>query len=171
MNRSATSKRAACLAVTWALLSAPLGGLHAEPAAQATPEASTPDLGTENTVAPNPEPDDDAREAGAKPEPKAPEELGDYDPEMPSQPMTPGEPAFEEGTPVAMNPAAEAATKTYDVVVTRPLGFVSLLLGFTFFSISAPFVAATPGTDIPTSWDLFVLSRWDYTFVRPLGEL
>ena len=156
MNRSATSKRAACLAVTWALLSAPLGGLHAEPAAQATPEASTPDLGTENTIAPNP---------------KAPEELGDYDPEMPSQPMTPGEPAFEEGTPVAMNPAAEAATKTYDVVVTRPLGFVSLLLGFTFFSISAPFIAVTPAVNFPTAWDLFVVSRWDYTFVRPLGDL
>ena len=70
-----------------------------------------------------------------------------------------------------MNPAAEAATKTYDVVVTRPLGFVSLLLGFTFFSISAPLIAVTPAVNFPTAWDLFVVSRWDYTFVRPLGDL
>ena len=74
-------------------------------------------------------------------------------------------------TPGPVSPAAGAATKAFDVIVTRPLGLCSLVLGFTFFSITAPFVAATPGTDIPASWDLFVLSRWDYTFVRPLGEL
>ena len=73
--------------------------------------------------------------------------------------------------PKPPHPAADAATKAFDIVVTRPLGLCSLILGFTFFSISAPIVAVTPAVNIPTSWDLFVLSRWDYTFVRPLGEL
>ena len=73
--------------------------------------------------------------------------------------------------PELPHPAADAATKAFDIVVTRPLGLCSLILGFTFFSISAPIVVVTPAINIPTSWDLFVLSRWDYTFVRPLGEL
>ncbi|MFP8874782.1 MAG: hypothetical protein VCB42_09700 [Myxococcota bacterium] len=103
--------------------------------------------------------------------------------EQAPRPEGPAEPSAEASAPEAAasgdppetpGPAAApagAATKAFDVIVTRPLGLCSLVLGFTFFSITAPFVAATPGTDIPASWDLFVLSRWDYTFVRPLGEL
>ena len=157
--------------VTVALLCTPLGALHAEPTStQVVPEAPEPKPGTANTIAPNPEPAETS-ETGTKAEQKASEELGDYNPEMPSQPMTPDEAGFDEGAPVATNPATEAATKTFDVVVTRPMGFLSLLLGFTFFSISAPFIAVTPAVNFPTAWDLFVVSRWDYTFVRPLGEL
>lgn len=104
-------------------------------------------------------------------EEQAPRANGPEGPAEPSDEASAAEAAAPAEALETPEPAPHAATKAFDVIVTRPLGLCSLLLGFTFFSISAPFVAATPGTDIPTSWDLFVLSRWDYTFARPLGEL
>jgi hypothetical protein len=56
-----------------------------------------------------------------------------------------------------------------DVVVLRPFGTLSTIGGFMFFAATAPFVA--PTGRIATSWDIFVYGSYDYTFVRPLGEI
>ena len=129
----------------------------------ATGQGQTEPTATDSSLEEQAAPSEGSEESGGPQGLEGPAEPSDEAPA--AEAAAPAEPLE---TP---EPTANAATKAFDVIVTRPLGFCSLLLGFTFFSISAPFVAATPGTDIPTSWDLFVLSRWDYTFVRPLGEL
>ena len=58
---------------------------------------------------------------------------------------------------------------TLDVALLRPLGAISTVVGFGFFLVSAPFVA--PAERLETTWDIFVFGSYDYTFVRPLGEL
>jgi hypothetical protein len=59
--------------------------------------------------------------------------------------------------------------KALDAALVRPLGAGATAVGFAFFVISVPLVAASGG--IRDSWDLFVMGPFDYTFVRPLGEL
>jgi len=56
-----------------------------------------------------------------------------------------------------------------DVTLLRPLGALSLVAGSAFFLASLPFVA--PSQRIETTWDIFVYSAYDYTVMRPLGEL
>jgi hypothetical protein len=82
------------------------------------------------------------------------------------------EPAAEE------TEAAEAETesawssvgiKVFDVAVVRPLGAVATVTGLAFFAISAPLVA--PSGNIPVAWEVFFLGPYEYTFVRPLGDL
>jgi hypothetical protein len=58
---------------------------------------------------------------------------------------------------------------TLDVAVLRPLGTLSTIGGVAFFVATAPITAPTGGLE--TSWDVFVYGSYDYTFVRPLGEL
>jgi len=63
----------------------------------------------------------------------------------------------------------QVGASTLDVVMLRPLGVVSTVAGFVFFLCSAPFVA--PSGRLGTTWDIFVFDSYDYTFVRPLGEV
>lgn len=56
-----------------------------------------------------------------------------------------------------------------DVTLLRPLGALSMVAGSVFFLASLPFVA--PSQRIETTWDIFVYSAYDYTVIRPLGEL
>ncbi len=73
-------------------------------------------------------------------------------------------PAFEQATDWQL-----VGLSALDAVVLRPVGTLSTLGGFAIFLASAPFVA--PTGRIETSWDLFVYGAYDYTFVRPLGEV
>jgi hypothetical protein len=52
--------------------------------------------------------------------------------------------------------------------VLRPFGAGAAVVGMAGFLISVPLTA--PGGNIANSWDLFVMSPFDYTFVRPLGD-
>lgn len=63
----------------------------------------------------------------------------------------------------------EAGLTVLDVVVLRPLGTLSTLGGLLFFVGSAPLIA--PTGRLETTWDIFVFNSYDYTFVRPIGEL
>ena len=63
----------------------------------------------------------------------------------------------------------EAGLTALDVVVLRPLGTLSTLGGLVFFVGSAPLVA--PTGRLETTWDIFVFNSYDYTFLRPIGEL
>ena len=56
-----------------------------------------------------------------------------------------------------------------DAVIVRPLGAVATVTGLAFFAISAPLVA--PSGNIPVAWEVFFLGPYEYTFVRPLGDL
>jgi hypothetical protein len=63
----------------------------------------------------------------------------------------------------------QVGATTLDVAMLRPLGVLSTVAGFVFFLASAPFVA--PSERLETTWDIFVFGSYDYTFVRPVGEL
>ena len=64
---------------------------------------------------------------------------------------------------------SEIGIKVLDAAVVRPLGAVATVTGLVFFAISAPLVA--PSGNIPVAWEVFFLGPYEYTFVRPLGDL
>jgi hypothetical protein len=68
----------------------------------------------------------------------------------------------------AMSPWEEIGGKVFDALVLRPFGAGAAVVGMAGFLISVPLTA--PGGNIANSWDLFVMSPFDYTFVRPLGD-
>ena len=55
-----------------------------------------------------------------------------------------------------------------DAIIARPLGIVSIVLGFGFFVISAPFSAL--GGNIGDAWRTMVVWPAKFTFARPLGD-
>lgn len=61
-----------------------------------------------------------------------------------------------------------AAAMTGDVIVARPIGVVSVVLGFGLFVISSPFSAL--GGNIGNAWGILVVKPTKFTFVRPLGD-
>lgn len=62
-----------------------------------------------------------------------------------------------------------AAAMAGDAVVGRPLGLVSLVLGFAVFIVSSPFSAL--GGNIGDAWGTLVVNPAKFTFARPLGEI
>jgi hypothetical protein len=69
---------------------------------------------------------------------------------------------------LSLDSQISAAAMAGDAVVARPLGLVSLALGFGLFVISSPFSAL--GGNIGDSWGTLVAKPAKFTFVRPLGE-
>ena len=61
-----------------------------------------------------------------------------------------------------------SASMAGDAVLIRPLGFVSLTLGFGLFVVSSPFSAL--GGNIGDAWGTLVAKPAKFTFVRPLGK-
>lgn len=57
---------------------------------------------------------------------------------------------------------------TFDLMIARPVGFVSLALGASIFVVSLPFAVATGSAD--NTADALVAKPYDFTFVRDLGE-
>jgi hypothetical protein len=55
-----------------------------------------------------------------------------------------------------------------DLVATRPIGGVLMVLGFAAFVLSTPITAVSQNTD--DAWDTLVGFPASYTFVRPLGQ-
>jgi hypothetical protein len=64
---------------------------------------------------------------------------------------------------------SEIGIKVLDAAIVRPLGAIATVTGLAFFAISAPLVA--PSGNIPVAWEVFFLGPYEYTFVRPLGDL
>ena len=60
---------------------------------------------------------------------------------------------------------AEMAT---DLVIVRPVGLVTVVLGFGFFLVSSPFSAM--GGNFGEAWDIMVVKPTRFTFTRPLGD-
>jgi hypothetical protein len=61
-----------------------------------------------------------------------------------------------------------ASAMAGDAILARPLGVVSLALGFGLFVISSPFSAL--GGNIGDAWMALVANPAKFTFARPLGE-
>jgi hypothetical protein len=61
-----------------------------------------------------------------------------------------------------------AGAMASDAVVVRPLGAVSLVLGFGLFVVSSPFSAL--GGNIGDAWGTLVVKPAKFTFARPLGK-
>ena len=86
-------------------------------------------------------------------------------------------PPPEEGSDIA--PAEEQpspfevyATRTVDVFPIRLLSACATVVGFGAFIVSVPLVGPFGRTEaIRNSWEYFVVGPYDYTFVRPIGEL
>lgn len=55
-----------------------------------------------------------------------------------------------------------------DLVVVRPVGIVTVILGFGFFVVSSPFSAL--GGNVGEAWDIMVAKPVKFTFARPLGD-
>ena len=57
---------------------------------------------------------------------------------------------------------------TFDLMIARPVGFVSLALGTSIFVVSLPFAVATGSAD--NTAKALVAEPYNFTFVRDLGE-
>jgi hypothetical protein len=75
---------------------------------------------------------------------------------------------FEEEAETASS-RASGGEITFDVLLLRPIGAVSTVVGLGFFVGSAPFAA--PSWTFEDTWDAFVVGPMDTTFSRPLGEI
>jgi hypothetical protein len=56
-----------------------------------------------------------------------------------------------------------------DLVISRPLGFASLVLGSAVYIVSLPFAAFTQSGDKVKK--TFIEDPYNYTFKRPLGDI
>ena len=57
---------------------------------------------------------------------------------------------------------------TFDLMIARPLGFVSTALGTSLFVVTLPFAVATGSAD--NTAKALVAKPYNFTFVRDLGE-
>jgi hypothetical protein len=57
---------------------------------------------------------------------------------------------------------------TFDLMIARPLGFVSVALGTSLFVVTLPFAVATGSAD--NTAKALVAKPYNFTFVRDLGE-
>ncbi len=62
----------------------------------------------------------------------------------------------------------DAGAMATDLILVRPLGFVSMILGTAAFIVSIPFT--TTGKNVDQAWDTLVAKPATFTFQRPLGN-
>lgn len=69
---------------------------------------------------------------------------------------------------ISLQEQPDPVTMTVDLLICRPLGFVTMLGGTVIFVVSSPFSAL--GGNIDEAWDSLVVVPADYTFSRGLGQ-
>jgi len=114
----------------------------------------------------------DAQAAGA--EPAAPAEPEPAEPDAAGAATAPGAGEASDLAPLDAPPSAfeQYAAQVIDVFPIRVLGAGATVVGFGSFLVSVPLIAPFGRTEaIKNSWEYFVIGPYDYTFVRPLGEL
>jgi len=62
----------------------------------------------------------------------------------------------------------KAGEMVADLVVVRPLGIATVVLGFAVFLVSTPFSAL--GGNTGQAWETMVVKPTKFTFKRPLGD-
>ena len=75
------------------------------------------------------------------------------------------------GTPTSekiLTGATEGFGYGLDLLVLRPLGVGATVVGFGFFLVGGPLSA--PSGQFRDAWELLVVSPYQFTFERPLGE-
>jgi hypothetical protein len=63
----------------------------------------------------------------------------------------------------------DATNMIADTIILRPLGFAATVIGGAIFLVSLPISAITKSTT--KTYEVLVKEPFDYTFVRPVGEL
>lgn len=71
------------------------------------------------------------------------------------------------GADIRASGSPSAAAMGFDLLMARPAGFVSTVLGGGLFVVSLPFSAA--GGNVGAAADRLVTEPAKFTFVRPLG--
>lgn len=68
------------------------------------------------------------------------------------------------------NADREAETPVvFDAVVLRPVGFLMMCAGLTYFAVTSPLMAITRPTDMGKSFRKLVVEPARYTWVDPIG--
>ncbi len=80
--------------------------------------------------------------------------------------MIPGSPAFS--AVMGQDEETSAEEMMADMLVVRPLGFVSMVVGTVFFVVSLPFSAL--GGNVDEASQKMVKDPARFTFNRPLGD-
>lgn len=65
-------------------------------------------------------------------------------------------------------PGFNAGSITFDLLIMRPVGFLSTVIGTALFVVSLPFTAAHGSTE--TVYEELVENNVNHTFKRPLGK-
>ncbi len=76
--------------------------------------------------------------------------------------------ALAQGQQLLDDTQPEAGAMIADVVLVRPLGIASMILGTAAFIVSIPFT--TTGNNVAEAWDTLVKKPAKFTFQRPLGQ-
>ncbi len=76
--------------------------------------------------------------------------------------------ALAQGQQLLDDTQPEAGAMIADVVLIRPLGIASMILGAAAFIVSIPFTAS--GGNVDEAWDTLVTKPAKFTFKRPLGQ-
>ncbi len=88
---------------------------------------------------------------------------------LPVAGMPVGAVTAEDPMPVAPEtPLPAAETMAVDLILVRPLGMASTVLGCALYVVSLPF--SLPGGNSTAVWKSAVAKPAGYTFARPLGE-
>ena len=76
--------------------------------------------------------------------------------------------ALAQGQQLLDDTQPEAGAMIADVILIRPLGIASMILGTAAFIVSIPFTAT--GHNVDQAWDTLVKKPAKFTFQRPLGQ-
>ncbi len=82
--------------------------------------------------------------------------------------LLPAGAALAQGQKLLDDTQPEAGAMIADVILVRPLGIASMILGATAFIVSIPFTAS--GRNVDEAWDTLVKKPAKFTFQRPLGQ-
>ncbi len=80
---------------------------------------------------------------------------------------------FTAVSPAAATVSSAEAAKApvvFDVLVMRPVGFVTLVLGASLFAVALPFIAVTRPTDIGKPFDQLVVKPAKFLWSDSLGS-
>ena len=75
------------------------------------------------------------------------------------------------GSAAAAKPRGLDFDQIFDLLIIRPVGFVTTIVGGVFFVPAALLVAPTGAEGVQLAWERFVAPSVERTFNTPLGEL
>jgi hypothetical protein len=101
-----------------------------------------------------------------EPEPSAEEDAAEPE----AKPAVKAEVAAK-GEAAVAKPRGRDFDQLFDLLIMRPIGFVTTIVGGVFFVPAALLVAPTGAEGVQLAWERFVAPSVERTFKTPLGEL